>query len=129
LLQSVIEGQQFGVPTDRESVKILDGDPAPSIAFAGPAFAGVVHQDLAHEPGGNGNEMRAILEVNRLAAQQTHVGLMHQGCALQRVVGTFGLKMVVGQTAKLFVNQRHEIAESFLVALRPVVQELGYLTA
>jgi hypothetical protein len=37
--------------------------------------------------------------------------------------------MVVSQTPKLFVNQRHKITEGIFVALFPVVQQLGYLTA
>ena len=35
----------------------------------------------------------------------------------------------MSQAAELFVNQGHKIAESFFIALFPVVQQLGYLTA
>ena len=53
---------------------------------------------------------------------------MNQRRALQGVIRPFGLKVVVGETPQLFVDQRHESVEGFSVALCPVVQKLGELT-
>ena len=73
--------------------------------------------------------MGAILKLDRLLADHPHIGFVNQRRALQCVVGAFRLEMVMSQTAKLVVDQGQEILEGFFVALFPVLQKLGRLTA
>ena len=111
LVQGVVQSQEFGISVDGQSVQVLEGDPASAVTFVGPAFAGVVHQDLTHEARGNGNEMRAVLQFHRLTSQQPQVGLVDQRRALQGVIRALGLEVVVRQAPQLFVDQRHQTRE------------------
>jgi hypothetical protein len=49
---------------------------------------------------------------------------VYQFRALQGVVGPFGSEVAVSQAPQFFVDQRHESAQSFYVALLPCMQEL-----
>ena len=54
--------------------------------------------------------MCAILQFDRLASQQSEIGLVNQGRALQGVVRPLGLQVVMSETAQLLVDKRHESA-------------------
>jgi hypothetical protein len=71
--------------------------------------------------------VRSILQFHRLTSQQTQIGLVNQGGALQGVIRALGLEVIVRQTPKLFVDQRYQGTESVLVALLPLLQQLGDL--
>jgi hypothetical protein len=95
LVQGIVQSQQFGIPGDRQGSQILESDPASSVTFGRSPAAGVVHKDLTHEPGSNGDEMSAVLQVNRLAADKSSIGLVNQGGALEGVIRVFQLELVV----------------------------------
>jgi hypothetical protein len=77
---------------------------------------------LAHQARGNRDEMRTILKFHPLTSQQSKVGLVNQGRALQSVIRSLGLEVVVSQAPQLFIDQGDEGTEGFLVALRPLLQ-------
>jgi len=53
---------------------------------------------------------------------------MHQRCALQSVVGTLILQVMVGQTAQFVIDQGQERLQVVAVATPPTLQELCDLT-
>jgi hypothetical protein len=101
---------------------------ASPVAFQSSTFPGVVYKDLPHEARSHGYEMRAVLQSGRLASQESNVSLMNQCGALQGVSRPLGLQLVVREAPQLFVDQRNHDAQSFFVALPPVLQKLGELT-
>ena len=64
----------------------------PSPLLGGPP-AGVVHQNLAHGPGGDPEEMGPALPGNGLTVHQSEKGLVHQRGRAQRVIGAFPPKL------------------------------------
>src|SRR5579863_9526537 len=68
LVQSIVEGQKLGISMRGQCLEIVEGDSASPVPFARPAFSGVVHKNLAHEPGCHRDEMTAVLEMHRLVA-------------------------------------------------------------
>jgi hypothetical protein len=127
LVQGIVQSQELGVSVDRESVQILEGDLASPVTFGRSTFAGVVHKDLTHEPRSDGDEVCAALQSHRLTSQQPKVGLVNESRALQGVIRSFGLEVVVSEPPQLFVDQRDQSLERLLVSLLPVLQKLGDL--
>src|SRR5262244_2027862 len=70
--------------------------------------------------------MRAVYKfLWLLMFHQTEIGFVYQSRGLQRVVGTFFAKMVVGDSAELVVNQRNQAAQRFFVTGLPLGQQLA----
>src|ERR1017187_5530210 len=107
LVQGVVQSQEFGISVDGQGSQILQGDPASTLTFGRSTAAGVVHKDLTHEARSNGDEMSAVLQLNRYAAYQPEVGLVNQGGALEGVIRPFQLELIVSDTPQLFVDQGH----------------------
>jgi hypothetical protein len=128
LVEGIVQSQELGISVDRQGSQILVVDFASPVTFGRSTAAGVVHKDLTHCPRGNGDEMRPVLQLNRLASCQSDVRLVDEGRALQGVIRSFGLELVVSETPQLLVHQGHESAEGFFIALRPLLQKLGHLT-
>jgi hypothetical protein len=120
LVQGVVQGQELGVSLDGQGVKILESDPASPVPFGGPTFPGIVHQDLAHEPGSDGDEVCPVLQLHRLAAYQPKVSLVNQGGGLQGVIRSFRLEVVMSEPAQFLVEQRQQSIKGSLVSLLPV---------
>ena len=57
-----------------------------AIPLGGVAVARVLDQNLPHQLGTDGQEMRTVLEVSCALLLQAQIRLVHQGGALQRVV-------------------------------------------
>jgi hypothetical protein len=52
---------------------------------------------LAHEAGSHGDEVRPVLQIHRLAADQAKIGLVNQGGGLQGVIGPFRLQVIMSE--------------------------------
>ena len=82
----------------------------------------VIDQNLPHELRGHSEEMSTILPLWQSLFGHAHVGFVHQGRALQRVVGTLALQIAVGNAAQFGVHQRQQRVERRLVSASPADQ-------
>jgi hypothetical protein len=64
----------------------------------------VLHQNLPHELRRNGEEMSAVLEMDRLLPGEAQVSFVHQVCGLQGVIGAFLSQMAPRQAAQFVVD-------------------------
>jgi len=67
--------------------------------------------------------MGAIVEPNRPLFLQAEIGLVHQGGALQGVVGSLPAHVVTGEAPKFLINQRQNRMQGFVVAGVPLRQQ------
>jgi hypothetical protein len=92
-------------------------------AFAGDVFAGVVDEDAAHDAGGDGVEVRAVLPVGDLQVDELEVGLVDEGGCLEGVVAFFAAHVAAGDDVKFVVDGRDQPGSGVLVACLEPVKE------
>lgn len=80
----------------------------------------MVNQDLTPQPRSHADEVRAVPQIDRLAAGQPELGLVNQSRALQGVIRAFGLQVVVREPTQLLVDQNDQRGQSFFIVLPPV---------
>lgn len=78
-----------------------------------------VDEDLPHLSGGDGKEMRAALPLRSIQPRQAEIGFIHQGGALQSVVGAFLAQLKVGQTLQFFIDDGQQGVQSLAVGTPP----------
>ena len=105
---------------------------AASANGARPAFlrrvrAGVLHQNLPHQPRGDGNEVRSILQLDVRRSGEPHPRLVHERRGLQRVIPALLRHLPGGDAPQLVVHQRQQSVEGSLAPLPPFNQETGEL--
>jgi hypothetical protein len=88
------------------------------IALEGAMSASIVHQDLPHQLSCHGEKMFLILKLNP-ALNQPEIGFMYDRGALQGVIETLPLQVVVRYPAKLVVDQWQQRVQSGVVAFEP----------
>jgi hypothetical protein len=64
----------------------------------------VIHEDVPHGPGGDGEEVPAALPHPFRPAGEAQVGLVHEGRRLERARGRLTAHRVLGQPVKLGVE-------------------------
>ena len=69
--------------------------------------------------------MSSVLETSWLLPGQAQISFVHQGGALQRVVGALISQVPVGQAAQFVVYQGYEGVKSFLIAGLPLSQQFA----
>ena len=77
----------------------------------------VIHEDPAHLLSHRGQEMGPIVPFQLIRAEQPEVRFVHQGRRLQCVTATLAAKILRRATAKLRVQQGHELLERAALAL------------
>src|SRR5260370_4041374 len=85
--------------------------------------ATVVNQDAPHEPGGNPEEMTAILPSLRRLVHQPEVGFMNEVCWLQRMPPALASQVRRGQTTELTVDQWNKVGQTVTITGRDIVQQ------
>ena len=85
----------------------IEFDSAVCAPLGGTVAAGMVHEDLPHKAGRNGEKMRTVVSIKGPLVQQPQVRLVNQGCALQGMSWTFPLQMMPRDIA-LRVYMDHE---------------------
>jgi len=89
-------------------------------AFLGALVAGVIHQDAAHELGGDAEKVGAALPVDAGLIHQLHVGFVDQRSGLQSMVPAFAAHVIGGDAAQFGVDDREELIVSAGSALTGV---------
>jgi len=90
----------------------------------GAAFAGIVDQDAPHHVGGHAEEVGAIAPLHSALIDEAHIGFVHQRCRLKRVPRRLVPHVSGSETAKVVVDQRHELLKGLTLAVAPRNQEL-----
>src|SRR5262249_24930244 len=101
----------------------IQRDFVPCVSLGGISPPGVLDQNLPHQVSADREEMLTVLKVHRLLFHQAEIGLMNQGGCLHCVTGTLVTKVVVGDSAKLAIHERHQTTQRFLVTGPPLGQE------
>src|SRR5262249_37921269 len=100
------------------------GDTAAALGAA--LAARVIDENATHELRSEPDELRAALPADVTLADQTHVRLVHERGALERVVGALAAQLPLREPAQLAVNQWHELGERALVPRGPGDQQFGH---
>src|SRR5712691_8468949 len=97
--------------------RLVEGDTCrrPS-AFRRVPGACALYEDLAHGEGGNGHEMRTVLESPRALPDQPDERFVHERRGLQGLAGPLAVDVAGRQAAELFVDERHQLGDRLLVA-------------
>jgi hypothetical protein len=83
----------------------------------------VVHQDAAHQLGGEAKEMRTVLPRRSALVDEPHVKLVNQGRRYERVIRTFPPQLFRGYPAQLTVHQREQSLEGLFIPVGPLQQQ------
>ena len=86
--------------------------------------AGVVDQDLAHQPGRQRKEVRAAFQRHPIHIDETQEDLMDERCGLETVSGTFPPQMAARHPPQIVIHQRNKAVECRGVPLAPGQEEL-----
>ena len=70
--------------------------------------ARVIDEDVAHQFGGDGKEVRVILPIDVLHAGKAQISFVDEGSGLQGVVGGFLAEITGGETAQFFVHKSNK---------------------
>ena len=97
---------------------------------AGPAFgrvslAGVIHQDAANGPGGNGKEMRPVSPHHPTLVDETEIGFVDQGGGLEGVVGPLVPQLPSRDTPEIPVDRGIEPVRGTGIPATHFGQEFG----
>jgi hypothetical protein len=88
-------------------------------ALGRPVMPRVISQHLPHQPGGNCQEMRAVVGFEWSLVNQPQIRFMNQSGALQCMTGTFGPQLASRDVAQLLINKGDQALEGFLVSRPP----------
>ncbi len=80
---------------------------------------GVVHQDLAQDVAGDGEEMGAAVPAFLFVLDELEIGLVNQDGRLARAGVAFAGELGGGELAELPVDDRREVLERGFVAAAP----------
>jgi hypothetical protein len=81
--------------------------------------AGVVYEDLTHQPRGDAEKVRAVLPRYALI-DQAEICLVNEGRGLQRVPGALAAHVVASQAVQLVVNEGSQLIKRRRIAFAPV---------
>jgi hypothetical protein len=97
-------------------------------ALGGKVFAGMVHEDSAHQLRSDAEEVQAVFPMHGGMTGQTQVSFMDEGGPLQGVTGALTGKTLARQSPKLVINKRDEHFPGSSVAAAPAKEQFRYLT-
>jgi hypothetical protein len=117
LLQSVIQ-REYLIRIDRGCrVRLVKGVGRDSGAtLRRPALAHVVDKNLPHGAGGDGEEVRTVLRLQRTTARQLDVGFMDQRGRLDRAVPPLAAELALCPAPQIVVDDRDDPVECLAVA-------------
>jgi hypothetical protein len=80
---------------------------------------GVVHEDAAHDAGGHGEEMRAVLPRDGLRIDQPQIGLVDERRRLDTVSRTLVSHVTPGDLMQFVMNERNQARERLFITAPP----------
>ena len=94
-------------------------------AFLRPIAPGIVHENPAHRPRGEREEVPPILILHPVLVHEAEVGLVDQSRRPQGVLLALGAELPVSHPPELLVDQRKQPVECGTVARAQLEQEVG----
>src|SRR5215471_10892093 len=88
--------------------------------------AGIVNQNLSHQPGCHGQEVCTVVSFKGFLIGQSKISLVNQSGALQGVSRTLPLEMVVRDLAQFLVDKRNQLLKSLPISGSPSDQQFTY---
>ena len=79
----------------------------------------MIHQDLAHQPGGHAQEVRPVLPVDAGLIHQPQIGFIHQGGGLQGMAGPLAAHGAVGDAPEFALDEGNRLVQTLPVASLP----------
>lgn len=77
---------------------------------------GVVHENVAHQPGSHAKEVRAVLRAERSLVGEAQASLVHEGYGLESVAWALPLQTGVSNSAAFFAGERDQCLKGLLIA-------------
>jgi hypothetical protein len=85
----------------------------------------VVHGDLPHGDGGDGQEVAAVVPVGARLIDQPEISLVDQPAGVERIVPGAPAQLDAGDPPQVLVEQRHQLVDGVRVAGAVRLEELG----
>ena len=120
LLHSAIDVERW-----RRIESVLDVALELAAALLRAALAGVVHDDLAHRDGRDGEEVLPVLPVELAAIEQPQVGLVDEGRGVERHVAGARREAAMRHGVQLDVDERQQGLDRAALAAAQIAQDLG----
>jgi hypothetical protein len=93
--------------------------------FGGSMTAGVIHENLALQPGGHAHDVRAVLRVERALVGEAQISLVSDGCGLESVARTFSFQITVCHGAEFLVDEWDQGMKGLPIASPPFYKQLA----
>jgi hypothetical protein len=88
---------------------------------------GMMNQNLSHQVGGDGEELRAAATFHLGLIDHPQIRLVDQRRRLERVVLPFASNVGRRQTAQLAVQQRDKVAQCLLITATPGLEQTRHV--
>ena len=82
----------------------------------------MIHQDLAHEPGRYGEELRPVLPVHLRLIHQLDIGLVYQRGCLQRMTTSLGTHVALRDAPQFAFQAGNQAVQTLPLAGSPAKQ-------
>ena len=106
--------------------RLVEGDPGGrAAALQRVPRSRVVHEDVAHHPGTDRKEMRAVVPRHALDVDQAEVRLVDQRRRLEAVPRVLASRVSPGDLVEFPMYERNQLLQGPLVALPPSEQQAG----
>ncbi len=90
-----------------------------------PSGAGIIHQDAAHEPSADREEMSTVVPLDVLNVDEPEIGFVDQRGGLQSVAATLVHQAALRDLAQLRINQDKDSLQSVAISAAPGSQQPG----
>jgi hypothetical protein len=106
--------------------RFIEGDPRGlATALLRAPGARMIHENAAHHPSRDGEEVGAVLPGDRFSVDQADIGFVDQGRCLQAVPHALPGHAAPRDLVQLAMDQRNQPLARSLVALSPFEQQCG----
>lgn len=124
-LEGIVDSENLGVGELRHGDGGVELDLLTGAPLGGAAGACVVNKNLAHEPGGDADEVGAIFGVERPLVAQAQIGFVNESRGLERVTRALALEVIMGHGAEFAVHERNQDLQGVLVAGTPLYKQFA----
>src|SRR5438128_3531374 len=122
----VIERDQLDFGLAVEAVGIAQRETTlAAAAFSRLPAARMINQDIANQMGGQSEELRAMLPVDALLLDQSQIDFVDNDRRLQRDIRRLAAQVAFGESAKLIINQRHQLIARQIITITPFQEKFA----
>jgi hypothetical protein len=126
LFQRIVQRNEVHVGLAEKAIDLAEREPVLiTSAFLSASFAGAVNKYVAHQSGGQPEELRAPLETHVPLVDHPQVGLVYKRRRFQSNIVPFSIEVRMGYPAKFLIHKWHEFIGRRLVAAGPSPEKLS----